>query len=248
MSPCENKRFPGFGLCAMCAGYVAVIPAAAIVLFGVPGYLIAILSSSMFFSYYVAKLEIRKITSKIKNWFSFFGLASLIMLKRMGGSTTAKAFSDSIRIFDYQPNDVSLALRNLPMAMRLVGFGEAINYIEAKSSSKDPVRKSIIKQISEKSGSGLDAIGTVSALLDSSASNLERSFSAYNSRSNRNSTVLMLFSTVLPSFALFGIAGYSILSGSSSFLPEAFGIFVVVAPTAYLIVSKTISAVSNAII
>ena len=248
MNSLENKKFAGFGLYLMCIGYVAIIPAVAITLFGGYGYPIAILSSSMFFAYYIAKLEIQKTASKIRNWFSFFGLASSIMLKRMNGMPTATAFSDSIKIFGHPSNDVSLALRNLPLAMRLVGFGEAINHIAAKSPNKDYSRTSIIKHIVEKSSSGLDAIGTFSAIMDSAISNLENALSAYNNRNNRNSTVLMLFSTVLPSFALFGIAGYSILSGSASFLPEAFAIFVVSAPIAYIIALKATSVVSNAII
>ncbi len=248
MNSPENKKFAGFGLYLMCIGYIAIMPAVAIMLFGSYGYPIAILSSSMFFAYYMAKLEIQKAVSKTRNWFSFFGLASSIMLKRMNGTPAAKAFSDSIKIFSYPSNDVSLALGNLPLAMRLVGFGEAISHIDAKSPNKDYGRTPIIKHIVEKSSSGADAISTLSAIMDSAISNLETALSAHNNGNNRNSTVLMLFSTVLPSFALFGIAGYSILSGSASFLPEAFAIFVVSAPIAYLIASKATSVVSNAII
>lgn len=248
MNSSGNEKFAGFGLYLICIGYVAIIPAVAIVLFGGYGYPIAILSSGMFFAYYIARLETQKAASKIRNWFSFFGLASSILLKRMNGVSTAKAFSDSINIFGYPPNEVSLALKNLPLSMRLVSFVEAINHILAKSPNKGRTYAPLIKHITEKSGFAIDAISTLSTVMDSAILNLENVLSAYNGKNNRNSTVLMLFSTVLPSFALFGIAGYSILSGSSSFLPEAFAIFVVSAPIAYLIVSKATLVVSNAII
>ncbi|OJI07486.1 MAG: hypothetical protein BK997_02625 [Candidatus Micrarchaeum sp. ARMAN-1] len=245
----DNKRGAGLGLYLMCIGYIVIIPSLAIILFGPYGYPIAALSSAMFFAYYIAKLKIQGLTSKIQNWVSFFGLASLITLKRMNNVPTAKALSDSVGIFEYNPNDVSVAVKDLPLAMRLVGFNGAISAIAAKPQrSKYYNHMPIMKSIAEKSGSGFDAIGSISAVMDSSIQNLENAFSAHNGRSNRNSTVLMLFSTVLPSFALFGIVGYSILSGGASFLPEAFAIFVVSAPIAYLIISKITSAVSNAII
>ncbi|MCL4387750.1 hypothetical protein M1567_01200 [Candidatus Marsarchaeota archaeon] len=249
MNHYDNKRDTGLGPYLMCIGYVVIIPSAAILLFGLYGYPIAALSSVMFFAYYAAKLKTLELTSKIRDWVSFVGLASLITLKRMNHVPTAKALSDSVGIFEYNPNDVSIAVKDLPLAMRLIGFNGAISALAAKpQKGKHHNRVPIMKSVAEKSGFGFDAIGSISAVMDSSIQNLENAFSVHNGRSNRNSTVLMLFSTVLPSFALFGIAGYSILSGSASFLPEAFAIFVVSAPIAYLIISKVTSAVSNAII
>lgn len=249
MNLAENRRSAEYGPYLMCMAYVAIIPAAAIMLFGSHGYPIAILSSAMFFAYYVARLKIQKLTSGMQDTLSFFALASSIILKRMNGATTAKSLSDAIGIFSHSPGGVSHSLKNLPLAMRLVGFGDAASTIAAKlPDGKGYKHASIINSIAEKSASGFDAIGAISATMDSAISNLENAFSAHSNKGNRNSTVLMLFSTVLPSFALFGIAGYSILSGSASFLPEAFAIFVVSAPVAYLIISKITSAVSNAII
>ncbi|MEM0201612.1 MAG: hypothetical protein QXR73_00330 [Candidatus Micrarchaeaceae archaeon] len=249
MNLAKNKAPAEFGLYLMCAVYAVVVPAASILLFGSYGYPVAMLSSAMFFAYYIAKLKIYGLTSRIRDELSFFGLASSIMLKHMSGATMAKSFSDSIKLFAYQQNDVSIALKDLPLAMRFIGFSDAINFIAKKPlSSNSHKHMPIIKSIAEKSSSGFDAISTVSTTLDSIVSNLESAFSSYNNKNNRDTTLLMLFSTVLPSFALFGIAGYSILSGSASFLPAAFAIFVVVAPISYLIISKVTSAVSNAII
>ncbi|MEM0154261.1 MAG: hypothetical protein QW814_00280 [Methanothrix sp.] len=249
MNTAKNKGPAGLSFYLMCIVYAAIAPAAAILLFGSYGYFVALLSSAMFLAYYIAKLKIYRLTSRIKDDLSFFGLASSIMLKRMNGATTAKAFSDSIGIFSYPQNDVAIILKDLPLAMRFIGFNDAINSIAKKpSSSNNNKHISIIKSIAEKSSSGFDAVSTVSTTLDSIVSNLESAFSSYNNKNNRNTTLLMLFSTVLPSFALFGIAGYSILSGSASFLPAAFAIFVVAAPISYLIISKVTSAVSNAIV
>ncbi|MCL5680120.1 MAG: hypothetical protein M1465_02150 [Candidatus Marsarchaeota archaeon] len=230
-------RIPGM---AECIAYVFAIPLIAVLVFGREGALIAVLSSSAFAMYYTASSGVRRKIKRMREEQSLTEIMSMSIAQHRNGIVSKKAISNSIIGFSKAGNAMATSMLDVVRMMQFVDFKASLNFAIKRNNSA-----ATLNPVMEQSDKW-DAMPSIKSYYGQSTAKIENTLSLYLRKASRYFTVQMLFSTILPSFALFGIAGYAILYSNASILPVVFSIFAVLLPLAYLLSSKTTAVIYNA--
>jgi hypothetical protein len=220
--------------------YVFAIPSISILEFGRSGALIAVLSSIAFAAYYLASSNVCIRVNKVKEEQRTNEIISMALTQYQNGVISKKAIANAINGFSKFDNTITSSMLNLIKMMDFLDFNTALKAsINRKASS--PTMANILSH-----SAGNEAIKSIKSYYTQSMVSLENTFSLYLRKANKYFTIQMLFSTILPSFALFGIAGYAILYSNAFILPIAFSLFAILLPLSYSISSKTTAMIYNA--
>ncbi len=227
--------------------YIFAIPVLSMVLFGKLGIVISILSIASFMLYYGFNLKVKRHFRDSNYEFHSMELFSLISIAYDSGKTARNSISESIKALSKSGNSFVPMVSALPKLMRYVRFNDALAFMLDSNLAKESASaRSILHGMLSKFESGSDPINAMRSLRESISIKINSKLSGYLSMIQKYATISMLFSTILPSFGLFGLAGYSILEPSTMIVPIGFALFVVMLPLAYLVVRMNYSVIYNA--
>ncbi|MCL5102007.1 MAG: hypothetical protein M1544_01470 [Candidatus Marsarchaeota archaeon] len=227
------------GFAFQCLVYIIAIPVVSVALFGSKGILITILSCGSFSAFFMLDYRIARSYERMKDKFWFLELAAAMELMHISGKTFRASMSNAIEALRVSGNRFALLLERIPALMKYSDFGNAVKTVMASGKiGMSATQASMLSDIAAKYDSGSDPGKSIIACRNSVSSEISYSLNGLVERIQRYSTLEMLFGTILPSFALFGLAGYSILEPGADVAPLAYGLFAVVIPLSYFIVNR----------